>query len=86
MTNDLLKKNSEMLKQNSIEIARENERSIVDIETLKATNANLISTINEVLHIQDEGAAKRAAAEQELQKIETELKDAMLNAATRREG
>ncbi|MEG2597373.1 MAG: toxic anion resistance protein, partial [Oscillospiraceae bacterium] len=82
MTNELLKKNSEMLKQGTIGIATENERSIVDIETLRQTNSDLISTIQEVVKIQDEGRAKRASAEKELQKIEGDLKMAVLEANT----
>lgn len=74
-TNELLTKNSEMLKTGSVEIARENERGIVDIETLKKVNTDLISTIDETLKIQAEGRQKRAVAEQELVKMEGELKD-----------
>lgn len=73
-TNAMLLENSERLKQNTLEVARESERGIVDVETLKKTNENLISTINEAVRIQEEGRAKRAAAEQELVKIEEELK------------
>ena len=82
MTNELLKKNSETLKQGSIQIAKESERSVVDIETLKQTNNDLITTINEVLRIQDEGRTKRAEAEKELAQIETDLKTAVLAANT----
>ena len=84
MTNELLKKNSEMLKTGTIEIAKESERGIVDIETLRQTNSDLITTINEVVRIQDEGKAKRLAAEQELQKMEGELKQAVLSVAARK--
>jgi uncharacterized protein YaaN involved in tellurite resistance len=73
-TNDLLIKNSEMLKQGSIETARENERGIVEIETLKKVNNDLIATIEETLSIQKEGKSQRAQAEGELLKIENELK------------
>lgn len=73
-TNDLLKKNAELLKQGTIGVAQEAERGIVDIETLQAVNRDLISTIDEVIKIQTEGRAKRQAAEGELVKIETELK------------
>ena len=73
-TNALLLENSERLKQNTLEVARESERGIVDIETLKKANENLISTINEAVRIQEEGRARRTAAEQELLKIEDELK------------
>lgn len=82
MTNELLKKNSETLKQGSIQIAKESERSVVDIETLKQTNNDLITTINEVLRIQDEGRTKRAEAEKELAQIENDLKTAVLAANT----
>ena len=84
MTNELLKKNSEMLKTGTIEIAKESERGIVDIETLRQTNSDLITTINEVVRIQDEGKAKRLAAERELQKMEGELKQAVLSAAVKK--
>jgi uncharacterized protein YaaN involved in tellurite resistance len=67
-------KNSEMLKQGSIDIARESERGIVDIETLNKVNNDLITTIDETLKIQQEGKAARAAAEIELVKMESELK------------
>ncbi len=78
MTNELLKRNAEKLKQGSIEIARESERGIVDLETLKATNQSLIETLEEVRTIQAEGAAKRRAAEAELGKIESDLKSKLL--------
>ena len=78
MTNDLLKKNAEMLKTGTVATAKEAERSIVDIETLKHTNEHLISTLDEVLSIQRDGAAKRKAAEVELGKIEGELKQKLL--------
>ncbi len=74
MTNELLKKNAEMLKQGSVDIAREAERSIIDIETLQHTNEQLISTLDEVMQIQTDGAQKRQAAEAELRRIEGELK------------
>lgn len=78
MTNELLRKNSEKLKQSTIEVAKESERSIVDIETLRATNENLIQTFDEVVKIQDEGRAKRAEAEIELRKMEAELKNRLM--------
>lgn len=78
MTNELLKKNADMLKQGTVEIAQESERGIVDIETVAYTNQQLISTLDEVLRIQDEGRAKRKAAEAELIRIETELKNKLL--------
>lgn len=77
-TNDLLTKNSEMLKQSSIEAARENERGIVDIETLKTTQANLIETIQETMAIQREGAVKRRQGEVELSQLEAEIKAKLL--------
>ena len=78
LTNDLLKKNSEMLKTGSVEIAKESERGIVEIETLKATNENLISTLEEVRQIQVDGAARRREAEAELVRIEDELRKKLL--------
>lgn len=78
MTNELLKKNADMLKMGTIATAREAERSVVDIETLQHTNEQLISTLDEVLNIQKEGAAKRKAAEAELGRIEGELKQKLL--------
>ncbi|MBS4199575.1 toxic anion resistance protein [Bacillus sp. FJAT-49732] len=77
-TNDLLLKNAEMLKTNTIETARENERGLVDIETLKKTQSNLITTLEETIKIQQEGRAKRAQAEQELVSMENELKQKLL--------
>nr|WP_270577755.1 toxic anion resistance protein [Caldibacillus thermoamylovorans] len=77
-TNDLLLKNSEMLKTNSIEVAKENERGIVDIETLKKTQENLVSILEETLRIQAEGRAKRHQAEQELVTMEEQLKQKLL--------
>ena len=78
LTNELLKKNAAMLRQNSVEVARESERGIVDLETLKKTNEELIATLEEVRNIQEEGAANRAAAELELGRIEGELKKKLL--------
>ncbi len=82
-TNDMLKKNSQMLKQGTVELAIENERSIVDIDTLKETNKNLIETINEVITIQKEGQENRRNAENELSQIENELKTALINSTQR---
>jgi uncharacterized protein YaaN involved in tellurite resistance len=79
VTNDLLRKNADALKQNTIEAAKESERSIVDIETLKHTNQSLISTLDEVLQIQQEGREKRREAQAELQKIEEELRLRLLD-------
>ncbi len=78
LTNELLKKNAEKLKQGSIDVARESERGIVDIETLKATNQSLIETLEEVQNIQAEGRQKRQEAEVELGRIEDELKQKLL--------
>lgn len=78
MTNELLKKNAETLKMATIETAKESERGIVDIDTLKKTNENLISTLDEVMKIQTEGRQKRAEAEVELNRIENELKNKLM--------
>ena len=78
MTNELLKKNAETLKVAAVESAKESERCIVDIETLKNTNASLISTLDEVMKIQAEGREKRKAAEVEMQHMEEELKQKLL--------
>ena len=78
MTNELLKRNAEALRQGTIATAKESERGIVDIETLKQTNQTLINTLDEVLRIQEEGKAKRVAAEEELGRIEGELKAKLL--------
>lgn len=79
MTNELLKKNADMLKQGTIETAKESERGIVDMETLRYTNQQLISTLDEVVKIQDQGRQKRREAETELGRIETELKQKLLD-------
>lgn len=81
-TNELLKKNSEMLKTATIETAKENERGIIDMETLKKTNANLISTLDEVMKIQEEGRQARAQAETELRDMEQELKKKLLSSSS----
>ena len=78
MTNELLKKNADMLKMGTIQTAKEAERSVVDIETLQHTNQQLIDTLDEVLNIQREGAQKRREAEAELGKIEGELKQKLM--------
>ena len=78
MTNELLKKNADMLKMGTIETAKEAERSVVDIQTLQHTNQQLISTLDEVMKIQQEGAQKRREAELELGRIEGELKQKLL--------
>lgn len=81
MTNELLRKNADALKLATIETAKESERSIVDMETIKHTNEQLITTMDEVLRIQAEGKERRRAAEQELSQIEHELKAKLLEAS-----
>lgn len=78
ITNEMLKKNSENLKQGTIEIAAESEKAIVDVETLKKTNSDIIETLDSLIKIHDEGAKKRTEAEVELQKIEQELKQKLV--------
>ncbi len=78
LTNDLLKKNAEQLHTASVETAKESERGIVDIETLKKTNSELITTLDDVLKIQEEGRSKRAVAEAEMAKMENDLKAKLL--------
>ena len=78
MTNELLKKNADALKMGTLETARESQRGVVDIETLQQTNKSLIETLDELNKIQTEGRAKRAAAQQELTRIEDELKQKMM--------
>ena len=77
-TNELLRRNAEMLKQNTIETAKETERGIVDIETVKKVNEDLISTIEETITIQKEGRERRKLAETELMEIEDRLKQTLL--------
>lgn len=84
MTNQLLQKNAETLKMASVETAKESERGIVDMETLKATNQSLISTLDEVMNIQEEGRRKRREAEAEIVRLESELKDKMLQISSQR--
>ncbi|COQ88651.1 TelA-like protein SA1238 [Streptococcus pneumoniae] len=78
-TNDLLTQNASMLKQNAIETATENERGVVDIETLKQTQSDIIDTIEQTLQIQHEGRQKRQAAEKELSGLENDLKQHLLS-------
>lgn len=78
LTNDMLKKNSETLKQGSIKIAEESERAIVDIETLRKTNQDIIETLNKVVEIHKNGRIKRQESEKELEALEKELKDNLL--------
>lgn len=84
MTNELLRKNAEVLKTATIESAKESERGIIDMETLKNTNANLISTLDEVMKIQADGREKRRIAEQEMQTMENELKQKLLELSERK--
>ncbi|GAA0815554.1 toxic anion resistance protein [Clostridium tertium] len=79
MTNELLRKNAEILKTSTIETAKEAERGIVDIDTLRTTNESLISTLDEILNIQTEGRQKRREAELELRNIEDQLKNKLLD-------
>jgi hypothetical protein len=83
MTNELLKKNAESLKTATIETAKESERGIIDIETLKSTNKTLINTFDEVIKIQDEGRQKRKEAEAELRNIENEMRAKLLEISNR---
>ena len=78
MTNELLRKNADMLKLGTVETAKEAERSVVDLETLRHTNQQLVESLDEVMRIQNEGAQKRRQAEQELTAIEGELKKKLL--------
>ena len=78
LTNDMLKKNSETLKQGSIKIAEESERAIVDIETLRKTNQDIIDTLNKVVEIHENGRIKRQESEKELEALERELKEKVL--------
>jgi uncharacterized protein YaaN involved in tellurite resistance len=80
-TNELLRKNSEMLKESTINVARETERGIVDIETIKKANVDIISTIEQVLQIQRDGREKRKVVEQELLQSENELKQNLLKSS-----
>lgn len=77
-TNEMLQRNSEMLKQGTIEIAEESEKAIVNVETLQKTNKDIIETLDKVLEIHENGRTKRIAAEKELLNIEKELKDKLL--------
>ena len=84
MTNELLRKNAETLKTATIDTARETERGIVDIETLQHTNQTLISTLDEVIQIQQDGRRRREEAETELRRMECELKNKMLEVVQQR--
>lgn len=83
-TNDLLRKNSEMLKSSTIEAAEENERGLIDVETLKVTQQNLIETIQETMRIQSDGRQKRQQTEQELVKMEDEIKQKLLELSNKK--
>ena len=78
MTNTLLRQNADMLRQGTVDTAREAERAIVDLDTLRHTNQQLVDSLDEVMRIQSEGAQKRREAETELAKIEGELKQKLL--------
>lgn len=78
MTNELLKKNAQMLHTSTVEVARQSERGVADIETLKQTNESLIKTLDEVMQIQKDGRQKRLEAEQEMRRMESELKNKLL--------
>ena len=77
-TNQLLLKNSETLKQNTLDVARETERGIVDIATLKKANENLVATMNEAVKIQQDGRKKRQEAEAELEKLEQDIRKSLM--------
>jgi len=79
VTNELLKKNADMLRINTVEVAKESERSIIDIETIQYTNNQLISTLDEVIQIREEGKQRRRAAEVELVQIQSDLKNKLLS-------
>lgn len=81
-TNELLRRNSEMLKESTISVAKETERGIVDIETIKKANQDIVSTIEQVLEIQRDGREKRKVVEQELLQVEHELKDKLLKSSS----
>ena len=83
MANEMFRRNAETLKQGAIDAAQASERSIVDVDTIRKVNADIITSINEVVKIHQEGAQRRAEASEELAKIETELKEALLEAGSR---
>jgi Uncharacterized protein involved in tellurite resistance len=85
-TNEMLKDNAERLRAGTVEVERESQRGVVDIETLSKVNEELIGTINDVLRIQEEGREQRAVAEQEMKRIEGELKEALSQAAAKQQG
>ena len=83
MTNEMLIRNAETLKQGAIDAANASERGLVDIETLRKVNADIITSINEVVKIHEAGARRREEAQEELAKIENDLKQALLEAGSR---
>ncbi len=83
MTNEMFRRNAETLKQGAIDAAVASERGIVDVETLHKVNSDIITSINEVVKIHEEGSRKRSEAQEELAKIEDELKQALLEASRR---
>ena len=83
MTNEMFRRNAETLRQGAIDAAQASERGIVDVETLRKVNADVIASINEVVKIHEEGSRRREQAQQELAKIEDELKQALLEAGSR---
>ena len=83
MTNEMFRRNAETLRQGAIDAAQASERGIVDVETLRKVNADVIASINEVVKIHEEGSRRREQARQELAKIEDELKQALLEAGSR---
>ena len=83
MTNEMFRKNAETLKQGAIDAAIASEKALVDVETLKKVNGDIITSINEVVRIHEEGSKKRAEAQAELTKIEDELKQALLQAGNK---
>ena len=85
VTNEMLEKNSETLKQGSIKIAEESEKAIVDIETLKKTNQNILESLDKVIEIHEQGRIKRQESEKELETIEKELRDKMLEIKVKKE-
>ena len=85
VTNDMLVKNSETLKQGAVQVAEESERAIVDIETLKTTNRNIIESLDRVIEIHEQGRIKRQESEKELEEIEKELRDKMLEIKVKKE-
>ena len=83
MTNEMFRRNAETLKQGAIDAALASEKSIVDVETLRKVNSDIITSINEVVKIHEEGSRRRTEAQEELTRIEEELKGALLQAGSR---